>query len=215
MVAARTIPGLSARRRRTRGQSLVEFALVFPLFILLVMSVIEFSFAFNANLALAFASRDAALVAAEAGDSLGSDCVIIQAVINDVGAPADANQITSIEIYWSDQNGNYKNGNSSLSNVWNHNSVTTTCNYPDGSSITIPYQRATNGYDEASRCNIVAGCGGSHTPSVDTIGVRVAYQYTWKTPIRGLVGLAGNGPVWSGAGWNFARSNAMRMEPVL
>jgi Flp pilus assembly protein TadG len=214
-LAARTIPGPSARRRRTRGQSLVEFALVFPLFILLVMSVIEFSFAFNANLALAFASRDAALVAAEAGDALGSDCVIIQAVINDVGAPADANQITSIEIYWSDQNGNYKNGNSSLSNVWNHNSVTTTCNYPDGSSITIPYQRATNGYDEASRCNIVAGCGGSHTPSVDTIGVRVAYQYTWKTPIRGLVGLAGNGPVWSGAGWNFARSNAMRMEPVL
>ena len=52
-------------------------------------------------------------------------------------------------------------------------------------------------------------------PSVDTIGVRVGYQYTWKTPIRGLIGLAGNGPVWSGTGWNFARSNAMRMEPVL
>ena len=38
-----------------------EFALaVFPLFILLVMAVIEFAFAFNANLAIAFASRDAA-----------------------------------------------------------------------------------------------------------------------------------------------------------
>lgn len=197
------------------GQSLVEFALVFPLFILLVMSVVEFAFAFNANLAIAFASRDAALVAAEAGDALGSDCAIVKAVIKDVGAPADANQITSVEIYWSDQNGNYKGGDSSRKNVWNHSGTNTTCNYPDGSSITIPFQQATNGYPEASRCNIVAGCGGSHTPSVDTIGVRVSYAYTWKTPMRTLVGLAGNGPIWSGTGWNFARSNAMRMEPVL
>lgn len=213
VMAVSTIPGLSTRRRRTRGQSLVEFALVFPLFILLVMSVVEFAFAFNANLAIAFASRDAALVAAEAGDGLGSDCAIIQAVINDVGAPADANQITAIEIYWSDQNGNFKSAGAS--NIWNHSGTTTTCNYPDGTSLTVPYQQATNGYPETSRCNVVAGCGGTHTPSVDTIGVRVNYQYTWKTPIRGLVGLAGNGPVWSGSGWNFARSNAMRMEPVL
>jgi Flp pilus assembly protein TadG len=201
------------KRGRTAGQSLVEFALVFPLFILLVMSVIEFTFAFNANLAIAFASRDAALIAAEAGDGLGSDCAIIQAVIDDVGAPADANQITSIEIYWSDQNGNFKGAGTS--NVWNHSGTLTTCNYPDGTSLTVPYQQGTNGYPETSRCNVVAGCGGSHTPSVDTIGVRVNYQYTWKTPLKGLVGLAGNGPVWSGSGWNFARSNAMRMEPVL
>ena len=212
--ATRTSRGIFGRRRR-EGQSLVEFALVFPLFILLVMSVIEFAFAFNASLALAFASRDAALVAAEAGDGLGSDCAIIQAVIDDVGPPADANQITSIEIYWSDQNGNYKNSDPSLKNLWNHSGTTTTCNYADGSSLTVPYTQATNGYPENTRCNVVAGCGGAHTPSVDTIGVRVAYQYTWKTPIRGLVGLAGNGPVWSGTGWNFARSNAMRMEPVL
>jgi Flp pilus assembly protein TadG len=212
--ATRTHRGLFGRRRR-EGQSLVEFALVFPLFILLVMSVIEFAFAFNASLSLAFASRDAALVAAEAGDAVGSDCAIIQAVINDVGAPADPNQITSIEIYWSDQNGAYKNADSSLKNLWNHSGTTTTCTYADGTTVTVPYTQATNGYPETSRCNVVAGCGGSHTPSVDTIGVRVGYQYTWKTPIRGLVGLAGNGPVWSGTGWNFARSNAMRMEPVL
>jgi hypothetical protein len=216
VVAARTIPGLSARRRRTGGQSLVEFALVFPLFILLVMSVIEFAFAFNASLAIAFASRDAALVAAEAGDGLGSDCAIIQAVINDVGAPADPAKVTQVEIYWADQNGNYKNGDASLRNLWDRTSgPPKTCDYPDGSQIVIPFSLTSEGYKEDTRCNVVAGCGGSHMPSVDTIGVRVNYQYTWKTPIKGLVGLAGNGPVWSGAGWNFARSNAMRMEPVL
>ena len=200
-------------RRRGRGQSLVEFALVFPLFILLVMAVIEFAFAFNANLAIAFASRDAALVGAEAGDSLGSDLVIIQSVMNDVGAPADRNQVTSIEIYWADQNGNYKSGNSSLSNLWVYGS-STSYTYPDHTTITVPFTRSTNGYPEASRCNIVAGCPG-HTPSVDTIGIRVAYHYTWKTPMSGLIGLAGQGPAWSSSGFDFARSNAMRMEPVL
>lgn len=212
-IAALMTPGLATRRRR-RGQSLVEFALVFPLFILLVMSVVEFAFAFNANLAIAFASRDAALVGAEAGDSLGGDLAIIQAVLDDVGPPADRNMVTSVEIFWADQNGNYKNADSSLANLWLHGG-STSYTYPDGSVLTVPFTRNTNGYPENTRCNIVAGCGGSHMPSVDTIGVRVAYQYTWKTPLKGLVGLAGNGPAWSGTGWNFARSNAMRMEPVL
>lgn len=214
LLAARTIPGLGGRRQRRSGQTLVEFALVFPLFILLVMSVIEFAFAFNANLALAFASRDAALVAAEAGDALGSDLAIIQSVVDDVGAPADPNQVTSIEIYWSDQNGLYKNGDSSLKNLWTRGG-STSYTYPDGSVITVPFTQSSNGYPEATRCNVVAGCGGSHMPSVDTIGVRVNYHYTWKTPISGLVGLAGHGISWSGTGWDFARSNAMRMEPVL
>ena len=206
---------LGGRSRRDAGQSVVEFALVFPLFILLVMAVIEFAFAFNANLAIAFASRDAALIAAEAGNGTGSDCVIIQSVINDVGAPADSNSITSIEIFWSDQNGGYKGGDSTLKNVWTHGG-SHTCNYPDGTSLTVPYTPpATFGYPEAQRCNVVAGCGGLHMPSVDTIGVRVSYAYTWKTPMRGLFGLAGGGAAWSGTGFNFSRSNAMRMEPVL
>ena len=203
-----------ARPRPGGGQSLVEFALVFPLFIVLVMSVIEFAFAFNANLSLAFASRDAALIAAEAGPSTGSDCVIIQAVINDVGAPANQNAITAIEIFWSDQNGNYKNGDATLRNLWNHTG-STTCSYPDGTSLVVPYTRALNGYPEASRCDVVGGCGGVHVPSVDTIGVRISYTYAWKTPLKGLIGLVGGGSGWTGTGWNFSRSNAMRMEPVL
>ena len=33
--------------------------------------------------------------------------------------------------------------------------------------------------------------------------------------MSGLIGLAGQGPAWSSSGFDFARSNAMRMEPVL
>jgi Flp pilus assembly protein TadG len=216
MTATGMLPVLSTKRGRGRGQTLVEFALVFPLFILLMMTVIEFSFAFNASLSIAFASRDAALIAAEAGDSKNSDCVIITSVLNDVGPPADRAQISSIEIYWSDQNGGYKNGDSSLAQIYVADPGNpTTCSYPVGPDIVVPFRQTANGYADSTRCNIVAGCGGAHTPSVDTIGVRVNYTYTWKTPMRSLIGLASNGPMWSYNGWNFARSNAMRMEPVL
>jgi Flp pilus assembly protein TadG len=193
-----------------RGQTLVEFALVFPLFILLLMSVIEFAFAFNANLAIAYASRDAALTAAEAGNSTGGDCAIVKKVVDDVGAPADANKITTIEIYWSDSNGAYFGGNSANHNVWVYGTPTT-CTYPDGTSVTVPFNLplANIGYAEATRCNVVAGCPG-HNTTVDTIGVRVNYTYAWKTPLHYFGNLFGNT-----GGWNFSRSNAMRMEPVL
>lgn len=203
--------------QRDRGQTLVEFALVFPLFMLLLLSVVEFAFAFNANLAIAFASRDSALVAAEAG-SVGNataankhllDCSIVKAVIDDVGAPADATQVTSIEIYKSDSNGAYYGGNSGLHNIWTYGTPTL-CDFPIGiPDFTIPYSITTTGYAENNRCNVVKGCAGLNS-TVDTIGVRVNYHYVWKTPLHTFGGLFG-----VGAGWDFSRSNAMRMEPVL
>ena len=72
-IAARS----DARRRARRGQTLVEFALVFPIFITMLFGLIEFGFVFNAVLAVNYAARDGALAAAEAGDAAGADCVIL------------------------------------------------------------------------------------------------------------------------------------------
>jgi hypothetical protein len=54
---------------------------------------------------------------------------------------------------------------------------------------------------------VVNGCGGLHT-GLDTIGVQITYNYTWHTPLKGLLGFVG-------PGWTIVRSNAMEMEPVL
>ncbi len=100
--------GILKRRRRagrTRGQSLVEFALIFPLFFTLFLGIIEFAFAFNAILAVNFASRNAALAAAEAGTNVGGDCVILQSIEDDISAPADTSRITKIEVYRAKSNG--------------------------------------------------------------------------------------------------------------
>ena len=195
-----------------RGQTLVELALVFPLFFVVLIAVIEFVFLLNANLSIGFASRDASLIAAEAGSNPGADCAILQAVEQDVGAPAGANNITSVTIYWADANGTIKAPGAS--NVWTRTPLTPTpCKLPSGAQITIPYSPPLFfGYPVATRCNITAGCplSGGH-PGLDTIGVTVAFSYVWHTPIAAFSSISGT----SGSGVSLSQSNAMRMEPIL
>jgi Flp pilus assembly protein TadG len=195
-----------SRRRRggSRGQALVEFALIFPLFLLLLFSIIEFAFVFSAMLGLSYATRDAALLAAEAGNALGADCVIIKSVDQAVSPPAADDRIQAVTIYRADQNGSEMAG---VSNTWTRGG-STSC----GDGTTIPYVRQTNGYAETSRCNILSGCGGGQ-PSVDTIGVRVTYTHAWVTPLGGFPGPGFGGQ--GGSGFSLSQSNAMRMEPIL
>lgn len=54
----------SKRQRSERGASLVEFALVAPLLILLVLGIIEFSWAFAQNLNVRHGAREGARLAA-------------------------------------------------------------------------------------------------------------------------------------------------------
>ena len=196
---------------RHAGQALVEFAFVIPLFLAILVAIVEFALLFNAQLAVNYASRDAALVAAEAGNSGASDCSIVSQIDSAVRAPADPGQVLSITIAWTDANGTAKsNGGIPYSNVWTRTG-TTTCVLTDGTSTTLPYVRTTNDYPEASRCTILAGCGGVHVPSVDTVAVRVTYRYLFHTPLGSLLGPLGS----TNGGWTLEQSNAMRMEPVL
>lgn len=55
-----------ARRRGSRGQSLVEFALVFPIFILLLAGMIDFGLGLFQYMTLINATRDGARLAATA-----------------------------------------------------------------------------------------------------------------------------------------------------
>lgn len=195
----------STRRRRpaSRGQTLVEFALVFPTFFILLMGVIEFAFAFNAILSVNFSSRNASLFAAEAGSGVGSDCVILSRIEEDVRAPADPARIDSVEVYRAKSNGDdyVPTERTTFSRTGS-----LTCTLPDGTTSTVPYTRTSNGYPELSRCNILSGCGGTHT-SIDHIGVRINYTHVFVTPLRTFVG--------GGSGFSFERSNVMRMEPIL
>jgi Flp pilus assembly protein TadG len=187
---------------------MAEFAIVFPIFLIVALGIIEFAFVFNAVLATNFASRTATLVAAEAGNTIGGDCVILRSVESEVGAPADRGRITQVDIFWSNANGTQKGTNV---NTYTRTG-STSCTIPGSGTITVPYTRTANGYPDLNRCNVLAGCpnepdGDQHT-GLDTIGVRVRYSHLWKSPLHNF--LPG-----SGSGYVFERVNAMRMEPVL
>lgn len=183
--------------------------MVAPIFFILLMGVIEFGFAFNATLGVNFASRDAALLAAEAGRAGGADCVILKSVEDAVSAPANDAQIQQVLIFRSNRTGNpVGSAQTSYSR-----SGSMTCNYPDGSSLTVPYTASANGYPESSRCNELGGCGGGVT-TIDTIGVRVTYGGQWVTPLSGLLTMVGGGG-FGGSGFTVVQTSTMRMEPVL
>ena len=186
--------------RSEKGQAIVEFALLLPVLVLLVVGLIEFSLVWNSRNTVLFASRDGSMLAAEGGNEDGTDCVVLQRIESDVLSPSTAVRIQQVTIYWSDRNGDQIGSNQ---NVYTR-SGSTSCTYPDGTVITVPYTLTTAGYLESSRCSTLAGCGGSHA-TVDTIGVRVTYEHFWVTS---FVRFAGNSVT-------FSESTITRAEPQL
>jgi TadE-like protein len=199
-------PGTRAVRTSTKGQSLVEFALVIPIFFTLLIGVIEFSLALNAVLAVNFASRDATLTASEAGNSVGSDCAILRMVQDRIGAPADDDLIIDVKIFRSNTVGTPVPVGSPAQNTYARGG-SMSCPLPGDTGSTIAFHLVGSaGYPETSRCNTLAGCGSGRT--LDHIGVEIRYAYSWHTPLGNFVGLAGSG-------YTIDKANAMRMEPVL
>jgi Flp pilus assembly protein TadG len=183
-----------------RGQALLEFAIVLPVFLVLLFGLVEFAFVLNASSTLNYASRVAALLAAEGGRTEGTDCMVLRAIERALTSPTTATRVSRVEIYWSDANGDQI---ASSVNAYDRTG-TLTCAYRDGTTITVPYARTTDDYPESERCDVIAGCGGLHM-TVDDIGVKITYAHQWVTSF-------GQHIVPSII---FQRSTGVRMEPTL
>lgn len=75
--------------KNEKGQSLVEFALLVPLLILILLAIIEFGFMFNAYLTLANGSREGARLG-----SVGGNDAQIETRIEEVTSHLDAGLMT-------------------------------------------------------------------------------------------------------------------------
>jgi hypothetical protein len=203
------------RNNRQAGQTLVEFALVFPIFVVLLLGTIEFAFVFNAVLSANYATRDASLIGAEAGSNAGADCVIIAQVLADIKAPVDPSNVSQIVIYRANASGGPVGGDyTAAGNVWDRGGTTDCSAY--GGSATLPYTRTFTNYPEGlpnlvtgagGRCTYLNGCPNNTLRRRDTIGVQITYNYSWHTPLHNFVGM--------GDGITIVRSNEMRAEPIL
>ena len=172
---------LRPRRPSSSGQSLVEFVLVFPLFFVLLLAIIEFAFALNALVSVDFATRDAALAAAEAGQR--RRCRLLD-------PPSarrqhdGAGRTTRASPRSASSRPTRTARPSGPVNVYDRNGATS-CPLADGTPGDRGVPAGVRHLPDTSRCNELAGC--KVQPTVDTIGVQISYGYGWVTPLHWLM----------------------------
>ena len=194
-----------ASRRRSSGVTLVEFAIVLPIFITSLFAMIEFGVAFNAVLSINRASQAGALIAGQAGNNTDADCVILAKIEDDLQAPIDKSNVQQVKIFRASSTGSTVLASNTYSRGGSKNCGT----------YSVPYTATSTGYPESQRCNILAGCP-TLTPvrtTVDKIGVQITYRYDGVTPLRNLLTFMGGSG--TGYSWTFSKQNESRMEPVL
>jgi Flp pilus assembly protein TadG len=86
------------QRRNRAGQSLVEFALVLPLLLILIVNIVNFAGFFYAFIAVANASRSASDYAVMGSIAYSGTDVISGAAEADLSAPATASGTTGVQL---------------------------------------------------------------------------------------------------------------------
>jgi hypothetical protein len=200
------LPRIGAGAQREGGQGLVEFAMLVPVFLLILLGMLEFGFAFNHNMTLEYATREGARAGAAAanGSMKDSTCVdpvtgprafsaadvdpliiaSVERILNSPGSMVDLSQVASITIYDANPDGTPISGKS---DVWPL-SIGTGANVP---CTGAPPQRmdfaapTSTPWPASSRLN-----GG--TP--DLLGVSISYTYKFRSALGGILRFfGGNG----------------------
>lgn len=176
-------------RASRRGQGLLEFAIILPFLLFLILGAIEFGFVFQSEISLEYASREGARLGsalvnggAPLGCGIGGspnrlsvDPRIIQAVdrvLTSTGSPLNVSQVTEIRIFKATASGGEVPG---LVNVWRP----TPGAGPVLDGRPLDFSQATVGWNACTRTWIQAA---------DSIGVQVGYRYRMQTPFLALAG---------------------------
>lgn len=168
---------LRRRHARTeRGQGLVEFAMLVPVFMLLLLGLLEFGFLFDHTMTISYATREGARSGAAFAQGNASvpcntiDQNIIAAVERVLDAPGslvDANNVATVTIYQATSTGTPV---ANRSNVWTNN----------GSGSFSP-----PGSVQWNACSRINGA------SPDSLGVSIVYNYRFVTPLSAALGFFG------------------------
>ena len=176
---------IGPRRRRTRGQSLVEFAIGVPLFLVLLLGMVEFGFVFTHHIGLEYATREGARM----GSALASGTsqiacsdvdnnviAALQRVVTSPGSQIKVGNISQIQIYSANASGNPVG---SLINTW----VPGTGPTVDG--VALMFHNTSVGWPACPTGNRDNGA------SPDSIGVSLTYTYDFVTPLGNFVAAFG------------------------
>lgn len=151
------------RRPGDVGATVVEFAMVAPLILLLILGVVEYSLLFRDWLTVSNASREGVRVGAALGDDLNADCEIIEAVVAGL-VGSDVGDVQDIRIYEADTAGNPIGAHTE---IWTH----------VGGDPAVCTNWGSVGSWPPSARDVTVTDG----EQLDIIGVRVRFTHQWVT----------------------------------
>lgn len=189
-----SLPRTDGRQRSRHGQGLVEFAILLPVFMIVLFGMLEFGFAFSHHLTLEYATREGARVGAALGN--GTDklppcaqtrpedvdeliIAAVQRVLTSPGSQIPLSQVSQIRIYKADPSGGVSGG-------WVNNWVPGS----DGKTVDgvlLEFRPTSQPWKACDRKALTSGV------DPDTIGVSLTYDYQAITPLGSLLKIAGAG----------------------
>jgi hypothetical protein len=188
----------SSRREGQRGQGLVEFSLVVPIIILVVVSVAELGLAFGNTQTVGYGSREGARVGSALATGGVTDCSTgddpslvdatlvsaIQRILKSPGSGIDIGKVQEIRIFKANASGDETGG---LVNVWQYTGERSGPEVDPGPGVeNIDFSLiGTNAWPACGRDNSAS------TP--DSIGVTVVYRYDFVTPLPSVVNAIAGG----------------------
>ena len=201
-----------APRRADRGQSTVEFALIVPVFMLLLLGLLEFGMAFDHTITLSYATREGARTASalvNGGGALGCGgsaspdaatvdprvVAAVQRVLTSPGSQVAIARVSEIRIYRATATGAETAGSV---NVWHYDPG----NGPTVDGEQLDFSVASVGWPACTRSN-------ANPP--ESVGVSLRYRYEFATPLAAVLNLIGG----SGAtGLDVSDRTVMAMNPT-
>lgn len=152
-------PELNTRRRQ-RGQALVEFVVLMSILFLLFAGALDLGSLLDNQLAIVYATRQAARTGAEEDTNPGADCAVLGSVF---AATENLNlvTITQIIIYKADANGNP----TANEQVYANN--------PGCPNPASPPTPSSSSWAPSTRVD--------SPPNEDSLGIEIDYLYNWQT----------------------------------
>lgn len=177
-----------SRRKLSRGQSLVEFSVLVPAFMLLLFGMLEFGFVFTHNLTLEYATREGARTGAALADGGGNGAVCntidpqiiaaVERVLTSPGSPIDETKITGIFIWQATATGTPVAGTTS---TWAYGAGGAPI--VDGAQLHYHLQGSA----------AWPPCTRNNGANPDSIGISLTYDYNMVTPLSSVARFFGGG----------------------
>jgi Flp pilus assembly protein TadG len=152
--------------RNEKGANLVEFALVLPIVILVLLGILESGVAFRDFLTVSNAAKEGVRVVAAMGDDPNSDCVALAKTAASITTSIRIEQLVEVQIFRADANGNQIGSDTNTYSL-----------DPGGDPADCADWNVNQyGWDPLDR-NVVTG----GTTPLDIAGVRIIYTHGWMT----------------------------------